>query len=608
MMRLLFRGRFGFSGSRSRETSGPELSRVRLRTFLAGFRIFNAACALLLSVQAAAQAEFIDVTLEAGVDYLQWNPIPGSFESMRITGGAAAGDVDGDGYPDLFVTRLDASDILFLNDRRGGFVDVSASAGFQATWSTNGAAMGDVDNDGDLDLYVTSVGEKRHYLYINDGSGRFTEEGLPRNAAIATDDKHVGMSATFGDYDRDGYLDLHVTEWGNSTYEPHEPPQLRSHARVLHNLAAENPGHFVDTTMETGVYLDNFVGFGANHSVEGVWRFTSTFADFDRDGYADLAIAGDFHSSQLYWNNGDGTFTVAPGPFNVNPSGIGTDENGMGSAIADFNGDGLLDWFVTAIFDPADPCRDQQCNWNSSGNRLYLNNGDRTFTDVTDMAGVRDGGWGWGAIFLDYDNDGDLDLAMTNGMISPSEYAVPFYDDPMKLWRNDGDGTFTEVAQEEGLTDTGSGKGILTFDYDLDGDLDLFVVNNADHPKLYRNDSNVDNAFLKVQTQGTQSNRDGIGAFVTLISDLDGPSQTRYITGGGTNYLSQSDLTVHFGLGQRHEPIHQLIIDWPSGTRQVFSDVAINTTLTAIEPVPEPTSAVLLVLGAAWLSYLLKLP
>lgn len=551
-------------------------------------RTFVGALIYLLCFTKLILAGFTDVTNEANVGYLQWEPLPGNLESLRITGGAAAGDVNGDGYPDLLVTRLDGTDILFQNNGNGAFTDVSSAAGFNQVLPTNGVALGDIDNDGDLDAYLTTVGNTRHYLYINDGSGHFTEEGLLRDAAIATGQQHLGMSTTFGDYDRDGFLDLHVTEWGNINYEPNE---LYSHARVLHNLGSSQPGYFEDTTLSTKVFLDEYVGYTPTQSRDGVWTFASTFADMDRDGHADLAIVGDFHTSRLYWNNGDDTFTLAPGPDSRNPAGIGTDENGMGSAIADFNGDGLLDWFVTAIYDPADPCFTNRCHWNSSGNRLYLNNGDRTFTDVTDAAGVRDGGWGWGATFFDYDNDGDLDLAMTNGMVTESEFSIPFVEDPMKLWRNNGDGTFIEVANEEGLTDTAAGKGILNFDYDLDGDLDLFVVNNGDQPKLYRND-HEGNAYLKVELTGTESNRDGIGTYLTLRSDENGQAQTRYLTGGGVNYLSQSDMTVHFGLGDRTDSIHELLVEWPSGKTQVFTDIAVNSTLQIVEQVPEPVASI----------------
>ncbi|MEO2045625.1 MAG: CRTAC1 family protein [Pirellulales bacterium] len=559
------------------------------------FTIITAPLVVLLGSGAGqCQPTFTEVTLQAGIDYQQWTNLPQNNGAMRMTGGAVAGDVDGDGYPDLFVTRVDGPDILYHNNGHGGFTGISTEAGFTASLNTNGAALGDIDNDGDLDLYVTNVGGTRHYLYMNDGSGNFTEEAVIRNAGIETSSTHFGTSAALGDYDNDGYLDLHVNEWGNTAYRP---PTLWSHVRVLHNLGVGNPGHFEDATLATGIYRGDTPAYTANDDIPGVFTFSSSFADFDRDGHADLAIAADFHTSQLFWNQGDGTFEPAPGPITPNPSGLGTDENGMGSAIADVNGDGLLDWFVTSIYQQDLSCVDSNCNWNGSGNRLYLNNGDRTFSDVTDDYGVRDGGWGWGATFFDYDNDGDLDLSMTNGMTGRNPKLEPFISDPMKLWRNDGD-HFTEVATAEGLTDSGSGKGILTLDYDLDGDLDLFVVNNGGQPKLYRNETDSAQAFLMVETVGTVSNTDGIGTFLTLIADEGGTEQTRHIS-GGSNYLSQSELIAHFGVGERSETLHQLIVEWPSGARQIYSDIPVNSRLKVIEPVPEPSSWCLLGLGGA---------
>ena len=181
-----------------------------------------------------------------------------------------------------------------------------------------------------------------------------------------------------------------------------------------------------------------------------------------------------------------------------------------------YDGDGRLDWFVTSIYDTSNGTGG---GWGVSGNRLYRNQGARSFSDATDHAGVRNGDWGWGTVFFDYDNDGDLDLVMTNGVnfpVGPGEES--FHADRMRLWRNNGDGTFDEVSELEGITDTGSGKGLLTWDYDRDGDLDLFVVNNGASPVLYRNDSPGNNAWLHVDLVGTLSNPTGIGARVRVVA------------------------------------------------------------------------------------------
>ncbi|HIG29270.1 MAG TPA: CRTAC1 family protein [Verrucomicrobiales bacterium] len=506
---------------------------------------------------------FTDVTVDAGVDYVQQSTEPQFlFEQPFMTGGAAAGDFDGDGWVDLYVTRFDASDLLFQNQGDGTFTEVSSLAGLTQNRPTNGAAWGDIDNDGDLDLYVTAIFTGRFFLYQNDGKGHFTEVGLNRNAALDSGDTHYGFSVTFGDYDRDGWLDIHTTEWAQHGFVGF------NHSRLLHNRGEAMPGHFTDVTVDAGVAIG---------SLGSVRAFTSSFSDFDEDGWPDLAISADYGTSQLFWNNRDGTFING-----TEAAGLGTDENGMGSAIGDYDGDGHLDWFVTSIYQIPDDCA--ECPWGFSGNRLYRNLGNRQFTDQTDAAGVRNGDWGWGSLFFDYDNDGDLDLVMTNGIDFSllNDLAKPYESDRMRLWRNEG-GIFTEVGLELGITDTGQGKGLLTFDYDQDGDLDLFVVNTAGHPVLYRNDLGSGNHWLRVSTLGRWSNRDGIGCRLSLQALPDGPIQVREIR-AGNHFLGQSEYTAHFGLKEQTETVHELTIQWPSGTVQVLKNVEINQTLVAIEP------------------------
>jgi hypothetical protein len=214
-----------------------------------------------------------------------------------------------------------------------------------------------------------------------------------------------------------------------------------------------------------------------------------------------------------------------------------------------------------------------------SGNRLFFNNGNRTFTDVTQTTGVREGGWGWAAEALDYDNDGDLDIVHTNGMgVAPVDQTV--------LFRNIGDRTspqFVVAASEAGIVDNGLGRGLLTLDYDRDGDLDVFIVNFNAPPVLYRNDGGNSNNWLEIDTIGLQSNRDGVGAYITVTPDLDQP-EVAYVAevDASSNYLAQSAKTAHFGLGAANV-VDQIVVQWPSGYRQTFVEVAANQLLTISE-------------------------
>lgn len=508
------------------------------------------ACARLQD--AGAAPTFVKVTAAAGINHVQ----SAGTGQQAMTGGVAAGDFDGDGRVDLFFTRIDAPDVLYRNVGNS-FVDVSAQAGFTQTLPTNGVAAGDIDNDGDLDLYLTGSESIRNYLYVNDGAGHFTEAAELRGASVTALPSTTlrGQGAAFGDYDRDGYLDILTSD--------HSRPTATSGARLLRNLGAASPGHFVDVTHEAG--LDVYRTPLAVPDMS--YRFTPMFSDIDRDGATDVLYVSDSRTSQLFWNNGDGAFTDG-----TLPAGVGTDKSGMGSALGDYDRDGDLDWFITSIFDTP-------FLGTHPGNRLYRNNGNRTFTDVTTTAGVRNSGWGWGTNFLDFDNDSHLDLIATDGFIAG------FTGDRTMLWRNNADGTFADVGLASGVTDTGQGRGLLHLDYDEDGDLDVVIANYAAAPILYRNDGGNEGHWLRVKTVGTVSNRDGVGALVTVTPNAEHPEdfQIWEIT-AGDSYLSQSELTAHFGLGGFSDAIDQVTIQWPSGVFQTLFDVPVDSVLIAQEP------------------------
>lgn len=522
---------------------------------------------------------FADVTAEAGLDYLQdASPDCGDWQECGpeiMSGGAAAGDYDRDGKLDLAVTRIDNPPILYRNRGDGSFEDVSLGAGIGGPGGhlgTSGVVFGDIDNNGCADIYMTRVRKPHHVLYMNDCKGHFSEEAVARHASPVDEVAMVfGQGVTLGDYDRDGFLDIFVSEWR------FRKPGVsgESHNRLLRNKGRVAPGHFEDTTAKAGIDFEGRSPIGGHN---GIFGFAPAFVDLDDDGYQDLAVAADFGSSGLWWNNKDGTFTDG-----TKSSGVGSDENGMGSTFGDFDLDGRLDWFVTSIFDD---CMPGQCDhmFGITGNRLYRSEGNRSFSDYTDRAGVRDGAWGWGASSFDADNDGDLDIAHTSGFhVLGEDRYEKFRSNPTFLQVNNGNGQFTDLGAEAGVRDTVEGRGLLTFDYDNDGDLDLLVIQRRDQPKLFRNDTQG-GGWLKIRFRGNgpRSTPEAVGARVTVLRTAGKAPMIREV-GMRDNYLGQDPLEAHFGLGESGADVAEVRVSWPSGCVQTLRDVKANQVLVLDE-------------------------
>ena len=540
---------------------------------------------------------FVDVTKQAGLDdvqstrHLQPNCLLGGprfhaeFPTVkqpdaehqssdpclpeRMSGGVAVGDYDGDGWPDIYLTRLDGPGVLYRNNHNGTFSDVTKQSGLDVVDEpTNGAAFADFDNDGHLDLFVTTLVGTRFYLFHNDGHGHFVDQAAAVFAR-ASDQPHVGYSVNVGDFNDDGWLDVETTEWRAPTLAGNLVP---SNNRLFENRGAAAPGYFTDVTGPAGVAVEE--------KSSPALGFASAFTDLDGDGHPDIFFAGDFLTSRMFWGNGNGTFTDG-----TKASGVNAAENAMGLTIGDYNGDGRPDIFVTSIFDSTPACRDHACVHGNTGNRLYRNDGRRHFTDVTSEAGVRDGGWGWGTAFFDSENRGRLDLVMTSGVDFPWDISTDKYrSGPMHLWMNRGNGTFVDDTGASGLTVPGPGKGLVVFDFDRDGRLDVLVVRDGQTPVLYRNETPGDNEWLDVRTVGTTSNREGLGAVVTAQADAGGPRQT-VVVDSTTHFLGWSDPTAHLGFGAHAGPIAELRVFWPASSRtSVLRNVRPDQTVTVTEP------------------------
>jgi hypothetical protein len=492
----------------------------------------------------------VDRTDQVGLSFTHFTnePVPKQWHAM--TYGASVGDINRDGFLDVIISGgLGQNIALFMNDGSGHFDDQALAWGIDQT-NVEGASLtlADFDRNGWLDVYVGTYAQ-RNYLYMNTGAGSFIENAIAAGVQLEPDAGGVQYNtfgATVGDYDLDGDLDLYTAQWGQYTH--------------FGNKLFRNDGDaiFQDVTVAAGVYQDP----------EDFLAFTPVFQDMNGDRYPELLIVADFLTSKYLHNSTDGTFAML-----VN--GTCTDENGMGSTIADYDNDGDLDWFVTSIYDDDGH---SEAGWGISGNRLYRNDGADQYTDVTDQADVRHGHWGWGADFADLNHDGLLDLAMTNGMVFPSDRFPDetFITDPSRLWLNTGNfqegPTFVEVALEAGLDHTAQGRTLVTFDADHDGDLDILITTNRGDVAFYRNETDLgDDTWLQIDLVAPPGNAAaGIGATVRV--QVGGETLTR-VTNTGSSYMGHGPARLHFGFSPR-QTVDRIKILWPDGSETLMENVA----------------------------------
>ena len=546
----------------------------------------------LLPAQAPAQkgadhasvANFIDIAEKAGLTAVNvFGGVDTKKYIIETTGtGLAILDYDNDGWPDIFVvngTTLEESpseqaptNHLYHNNHDGTFTDVTAKAGLLATGWGQGVCTGDYDNDGWQDLYVTYFGKNR--LYHND-HGVFSE--VAENAGVAGSGKAWGTGCALVDYNRDGRLDLIVANYVDLNLSTTPAPGQGSSCvwkgvpvmcgpRGLpgaKNILYENRGDgtFADVTSKAHIGQTN------GHYAMSV----STF-DFDDDGWPDIYVACDSAPSILYRNNRDGTFTDVAVTGGVAFNEDGREQAGMGTTIADYNGDGRLDIFKT--------------NFSDDTPTLYRNDGKGLFSDVTFAAGLSSHTQylGWGTMFFDFDNDGWPDLILANGHVYPEVdkfHLGSGYMEPRLLYHNNGNATFSDVSAEAGpgINATSSARGLAVGDLWNDGQLSVVINNIYGKPSLLVNTTRSGNRWIAFRTLGTRSNRDGMGAKITVTA---GKRTLVDEVRSGSSYISQNDLRVHFGLGSTAK-VDAVQVRWPSGLVEHFGDLSVDAIHTLKE-------------------------
>jgi hypothetical protein len=546
--------------------------------------------AALLASRAAPQAQqagapllFRDVTREAGIDFQHHADPEKKFIVESMSGGVALLDYDGDGLLDIYLTDSltvetakdpkAARSALYRNLGKWTFEDVTDKAGVGHPGWAMGVCTADVDGDGRQDIYVSGLG--RNYLYRNDGDGRFTD--IAAAAGVTGGGWSAGCG--FADYDRDSDLDLFVSryvkidlanlpQFGKGKTCTYRGIAVQCGPRGLPGetdlLFRNDGGRFTEVAAKAGVHdPDERFGMGI------------AWFDFDEDGWLDLFVANDSGPNFLYRNQGDGTFKEVGFPMAVAVSEDGGEQGNMGVAVGDYDNSGRFSLFVTTFAEEYKPLR---------------RNEGTHFTDVSFKSKTAPSGLpyvGWGTAFLDYDNDGLLDLIAVNGHVYPQldksrSGAAAGYKQRKLLYHNRGDGTFDEVAAQHGpvFMEERASRGLAVGDLDNDGRLDV-VINDLDgSAQVLRNEWPGGGSWLTVKVRGKGRNTGAVGAVVVVRA---GPRTLRRLVQSGTSYLSQDDVRAHFGLGTAAQA-DSVEVRWPDGTRSRLENVKANRIVEVEQP------------------------
>jgi hypothetical protein len=519
---------------------------------------------------AAPAPQFSNITDSTGIRFVHRIVNATNSKAELLAGGAAAGDYDDDGDVDLYVVRGNSGpNLLYRNDGGNRFTDVAAAAGVARAnpagggYLQSGPVLVDLDGDADLDLFIGGLEGDPSAVFANDGDGTFSD--VTAESGLASMTAKNTISASFADYDLDGDLDMALAHWGT----PRPPDGTGGHGdtETLWRNDSDSSGiRFANVSVESQVAAEMIPrrgGYGEfqPNALDYDYSFVPMFARMDADRYPDLLIVSDFSNSRFLLSNGAQS---APVTFrDATDYAVIIDRNAMGSAIGDVDNDGDLDWFVTGIFGASE----------TVGNRLYRNEGNGLLQDVTVAARLEDGGWGWGACFADFNLDGRLDVFHTNGWqnLNPID---DFQNDRSRLFIAQPNGfQFRDEAATRGMTDTEQGRAVVCADFDGDGDVDIFMTNRGleNSGAFWLNhDAASQNKSLTVKLVGAAPNTQGAGARIRVT--VAGVTQTAEVA-VGNNFTSQASAAQVFGLGTASSA-DSVEIEWSDGGTDRYSNVA----------------------------------